>query len=123
MAEPAQNRDNFEFVKAEPPHDRTEWVKIDAHIRDNATGEIRIYHSQEPFWDEHLWKGWNQFWWEEGNGSCDCNRTSMFRWAVNVVEPEDEELSCTDGHYSVRIYSSKGVLLYDEFEEVGNEQG
>jgi hypothetical protein len=23
--------------------------------------------------------GWNLFWWQEGNASCDCNRAIMFR--------------------------------------------
>lgn len=43
------------------------------------------------FWDEYL-DDWNWFWWEEGNGGCDCNRSIFIR----KTYPDFPDLNC--GH-------------------------
>lgn len=37
-----------------------------------------------------------RYWWEEGNGSCDCNRTIYFARAGGEEEPDDDEYLCGD---------------------------
>ena len=60
-----------------------------------------------PDWD------WNQFWWEEGNASCDCNRKIFF---CGALKEEWDELECSNGKYSVRCTDNDtGKLLYSEF--------
>lgn len=66
-------------------------------IRDNATGEVRI--GAYDF-------DWNEFWWTEGNMSCDCNRRLEFLRAGGpgpAGDPHwnDAEHECGNGAYSV----------------------
>jgi len=107
-------RDDYEFVKLSPPHDNCDWVKTNVHIRKNATGEIRKYE------DTGIWNEEEQelatYIWEEGNFSCDCNR-QLFWWRANK-ENDEGETSCGENKFSVNIYSTKGKLVYKEFEEV-----
>jgi hypothetical protein len=63
-------------------------------IRNNKTKEIRLCDSGSS-WNEH-----SDFWWLEGNMSCDCNRHLLFERAGGR-EPELEECKCSDGMYSV----------------------
>lgn len=44
-----------------------------------------------PFWDEE-WEHWNWFWWEEGNGGCDCNRSITIREKY----PDFPDMGCGD---------------------------
>jgi hypothetical protein len=39
------------------------------------------------------------FWWTEGNGGCDCNRSLSF--AAAAGEPEPDPLACTFGVYVI----------------------
>lgn len=59
------------------------------------------------------WK-WHQFWWEEGNASCDCNRGRFFH---RIMSGEDlDHTECSEGGYSVRCSDNDtGELLYAEF--------
>lgn len=59
------------------------------------------------------WTEASEFWWEEGNMSCDCNRALEFARAVGEDDPEGREC----GHTEFRIVSIKsqsGELLYSE---------
>jgi hypothetical protein len=47
----------------------------------------------------------DQFWWEEGNFACDCNR-------ADLVDDPDE--TCGDERYRVRITLPDGSVPYDE---------
>ncbi len=47
----------------------------------------------------------DQFWWEEGNYACDCNRAG----SVN-----DEDESCGSSRYLVKIILPDGSVPYDE---------
>lgn len=61
----------------------------DIHIRDNATGEVRIYR------EDLLWGESSAFFWTEGNFGCDCNRSIVWRRAN--WEPEPEPVYDADG--------------------------
>ena len=59
-------------------------MKINIHLRNVKTGEVRVYQPdydvEEPF---------NPFMWEEGNFSCDCNRSLfLYDW------DDDKKLPC-----------------------------
>lgn len=69
-------------------------------IRENSTGEVRIY-TMEGSWEDH-----SLFFWSEGNFSCDCNRRDSFMRAAGV-EPDDDS-PCGDEAYSA---------LYAELED------
>ena len=105
---------DWNIVKQAPPHDKSTWIEIIAHIRNNQTGEIRQY-KDDAIWDEdngcpHL------FIWEEGNYSCDCNRKIF--WGDSIGhEYEDEETPCGDGDFSINLENPKtGEIFYREYE-------
>jgi len=87
------------------------WVKCIAEIRNNLTGEIVEYET-----DEILELGEefpSIFNWEENNYSCDCNRHLFFKRAK---EDEDWDVECSDGKYSVNLKNKKdGKIYYKEF--------
>ena len=87
------------------------WVRCIAHIRKNATGEIRHYESNEVLYEneEHP----PTFNWEENNFSCDCNREIFFERSVgNEIEPE----KCYNGRFSVNLENPiTGNIYYREF--------
>ena len=62
-----------------PRDDQCEWR---AYIRRNADGEIacvttcRDLDPDEDTSDPVWWES-QAFWWEEGNGACDCNRAGV----------------------------------------------
>lgn len=87
-------------------------MNLSVEIRNNETGEIA----------KDLWKNWDwhEYWWEEGNASCDCNRMLFFCRALGLEEPM--EAMCGDGGYSVRLSDADtGELLYSDFE--GRHEG
>lgn len=73
-------------------------------IRDNATGEVRIGAYDFEWFKED--GGTDDFWWTEGNMSCDCNRHLEFLRAGGPGPADDPhwnnvEHACGDGAYSV----------------------
>jgi hypothetical protein len=103
---------NWEQVPQEPPHDRHIWVKVDAHILDKESGEIRIYHD-ESIWDEDA-EAPATFIWSDGNYACDCNRASFFEQAGG--ENSDHDHECGDSRYLVKLVNPKtGKTFYNEF--------
>lgn len=54
----------------------------------------------------------DQFWWEDGNFACDCNRAGLIN---------DEDESCGDSRYRVRITLPDGTVPYDEIGGQGGE--
>lgn len=89
-----------------------ERIPIKIILRKNDTGEI-VEYCDDALADEdgppYLYI------WEDGNYSCDCNR-AMFWARAKKIEPP-KETQCSDGKFSVNIYSMNGKLLYKEFEE------
>lgn len=52
--------------------------------------------------------------WEEGNYSCDCNR-SLFWHREQGLIINDEYVPCSEGEYKVSIYrADNGALIYGE---------
>lgn len=80
------------------------------HIRNNATGEVRVYDEQYE-WVNH----WNNgeesmlFQWFEHNYSCDCNRELFWHRAHGNAE-WDEDNACGDERFDVvRIVRENGT--------------
>lgn len=87
-----------------------------AEIKNNITGEVREYETEEIFeiGEEHP----SVFNWEENNYVCDCNRLLFFKRALNEEElDEDWEAECSRGKFSVNLKNKKdGKVYYREFE-------
>lgn len=75
---------------------------ITAPIRNNETGETRLY--EYDIEDQHA-EG-QVFWWEEGNGSCDCNRMIFF---CQIKGEDDDERECGDTLFHVEYITIDGV--------------
>ena len=65
-------------------------VAIITHIRNNETKEVVRIPNTDLLMDTE--ENVSSFWWEEGNGSCDCNRSI---W-INRQFPEVEEMECEE---------------------------
>ena len=97
--------------KKEPPRRGGRWVRVVARIRNNATGEVREYGTDEILEDGE--EAPSDFSWSDGNDSCDCNRTLFFARAAD--EEEDWDTECRDGKFSVQLVNpSSGTAYYDE---------
>lgn len=70
-----------------------------ATIIDTQTGESVQYDCSKLDWYDGD-DGSSEFWWTEGNFSCDCNRGLSFYRAKHKAEPDDE-LGCGAGRYRV----------------------
>lgn len=91
------------------------WVKCVAEIKDNKTGEIRAYETDEilEIGDKYP----SPFSWEENNYSCDCNRHMFFKRAKGETIEEDWEVECTWGKFSVNLKNKKnGEIYYREYD-------
>ena len=84
-------------------------VPYTVHMTDTKTGESRTIKADDlwDFGDEY--GAYSQFWWEEGNMSCDCRRHDLFFGTYS-------EGPCGDGRYTVRCVSDDGEVLYTEEE-------
>lgn len=81
-------------------------MNLKLEIRRNSDGAVAV--DVWPDWE------WSQFWWEEGNAACDCNRELFFLRARG--ENDDAETACGDDRFSVRCTDAdSGAVLYDEF--------
>lgn len=80
------------------------WCKITAHILNETTGEIKI-SEHDAIYDRDT-DGPSLFIWEEGNFSCDCNRSLFF---------DGKTHACGDEKFKVNIYNLKESLIYQEF--------
>ncbi len=81
---------------------------LNVHIRNNATGEVRVYRKDkdEP-WDET-----DDYLWSDGNFGCDCNRGLFF--AAAGGEGSDPDIPCGDSAFTVWIENEAGQRLYDD---------
>jgi hypothetical protein len=83
---------------------------VTIHIREVSTGkEVSIVEEVE---DRYL--DTERFYYEEGNGSCDCNRKLMFGRALGI-EFSDPETPCGSGKYQIRVSIGDHVIL-DELD-------
>ena len=63
-----------------------------------------------------VWSDWkfSEFWWSDGNASCDCNRELFFVRAQGGNDRE-ADIACSEGRFSVRLSDAdSGQVLYDE---------
>lgn len=92
------------------------WVKINAHIKEVSSGEVRVYETEEPIYLVEGGLNLSVFNWEDNNYSCDCNRRIFFERA-NGIEIEFDEYDCSDGGFLVNLENPKtGEIYYREFE-------
>lgn len=99
------------------PRKNERWVAVVAHIRKNATSEIRKTNETSILDDEDNHP--NTSIWADGNFSCNCNRHIFFEGAGDESEDDGEEFDhpCGDGEYSVNLENPvTGEIYYREFE-------
>jgi hypothetical protein len=87
-------------------------------LHDRVTGETKtivvpsyLEAGEEP----------STFWWDMGNGSCDCNRGSYFYWDCPSADiPRDAEgrphFSCLGDRFDVVRLEESGWLLIEDGE-------
>jgi len=81
-------------------------INIKIEIKRNLDGKTTT-----GVWRDHYY---SDYWWEDGNASCDCNRGLFFERFLGNDDPDDQK--CLHGGYSVRVSNhDTGVVLYDEF--------
>lgn len=87
---------------------------IAVHLLDTQTGERAVYQTTQYADMDYEGGVFNPFWWEEGNGSCDCNRELFFRRARDEDEPD--EVTCGDRRFRIEriLHGETGELLYSE---------
>lgn len=67
---------------------------------------------------DHDWEDGSDFYWCEGNYSCDCNREFEFREASGLDRFPEKESGCSDGKYTVlKIELPDGTEVYHESSE------
>lgn len=94
---------------------RYDVVKAIALIRDNFTGEVVEYNSEELLEVGELTP--SVFNWAENNYSCDCNRRIFFRRTKGIEYKDCEDIPCSDGMFSVNLKNAlTGEFYYKEFE-------
>lgn len=77
--------------------------------------KIQIKRTSDGVIATDVWRDWkyHQFWWEEGNAGCDCNRELFFLRARG--ENDDVETKCGEARFSVRLEDADtGKLLYED---------
>lgn len=85
-------------------------------IKNNSTGEVRVYESDDEWRGENdpemLQMGISEspsaFWWTEGNGGCDCNRELHFEYAnaprerhAEIHAEKRDSLKCGDDRFAI----------------------
>lgn len=61
----------------------------------------------------------SDFWWSEGNFSCDCNRAMEFDRACGKPEDQVRDFPCglnSPRSFLVHITADDGTVLYSEFQ-------
>jgi len=84
---------------------------VTVRIREFATGVVVDYRTTVE--DEYVDN--QAFYYEMGNGSCDCNRKLMFGEAQGI-EFSDEETPCGESNFEVQVYVN-GNLVHNEWRE------
>ena len=91
-------------------------VVFDVLIEDTRTGEKRTYkHQVERQYAYREDDGsFSDFWWSEGNASCDCNRYRFFH-AYDGLSTSEERPTCGyDRFRIVSITDPDGRIVYSE---------
>jgi hypothetical protein len=84
-------------------------AQITVLIREVSTGKEvdSLQDVEEKYLDNQ------NFYYDMGNGSCDCNRKLMFGQAQGI-EFSDEDTPCGNTKYIVRVTNGNDIIL-DEF--------
>jgi hypothetical protein len=84
-------------------------AQITVRIREVSTGKEvdSLQDVEEKYLDNQ------NFYYDMGNGSCDCNRKLMFGQAQGI-EFSDEDTPCGHTKYIVRVTNGNDIIL-DEF--------
>lgn len=113
-------KENWIITEAKDYKDKLYFTaKVFAHIKNNETGEIRIYETQEPFFYEEDLSP-SVFNWEENNFSCDCNRQRFWLRVkgIELTDEEEDKQRCSDGKFSVNLQNAKtNEFYYKEYEQ------
>lgn len=95
-----------------------EKVLVLVHIRNNATGEIRI-HNDGNWSKKDIDEGYFSFQYGENNYACDCNR-SLFFARANAEEDSDRDgdRECTSYKFSITqcLLPDSTDIYHDEDE-------
>lgn len=78
----------------EPDDEGRLYPSYDVLIRRNSDRLERVYHMASP------WHSSSMFWWADGNGSCDCNRSLDFDRAGGA-DPDVDAVTCGDEAFTV----------------------
>ena len=85
-------------------------IRTEAHLFDTLTGERGVEvreewgHDDDVVYEDHnIW-----YWWNEGNGSCDCNRAlSLYR----SLGMPDIDVECGDDRFILERLTADGREL------------
>jgi hypothetical protein len=106
-------KETLRAYRLPPPHDSEDVYEVAIKIRQVASGEI-VSYLDYLYWDAdndipHT------FIWEEGNYSCDCNRSLFFHRNKGLKDDQFEESECGDEDYEVEITNPKtGEVIYSD---------
>ena len=81
--------------------------------------KLEIKRNSDGIIDTDIWKDWayNDYWFEEGNASCDCNR-ELFWLRAQVLLDGYTNTECGKGKYSLRLSNNiTGEILFNEIDE------
>ncbi len=81
-------------------------------IRFTVTNEVRIYHWGGKLDDQYATFDHQEFWWEEGNGACDCNRRMFF-----IRAKLGDQCSDSDERVAMRELAKLEGTAFDEHEQ------
>lgn len=104
-----KEKENWIEVKEENSYlEKAILVKCVAEIKNNETGEVREYETNQVLKLESEYP--EIFNWQEGNYSCDCNRRLFFSYAID--EEVEFEGDCSEGKFSVNLKNKKDSKVY-----------
>lgn len=107
---------NWIEIPLKPFAKNAKWVECIVEIKNNLTGEIIEYPTEELLYDDDD-EFPSTFDWEENNNSCDCNRRILFERAKGI-ENNWLNYECSEGKYSVNLKNKKdNYLYYREFNK------
>lgn len=93
-------------------------IRLRVQIRRVADGLTRTHEDNVGFSGETRGEAGDHanYWWTDGNGGCDCNRSMIFNRAAG--EPEGD-IPCSDDLFQVKVVDAdSGDVIVDEFEDV-----
>jgi len=83
-------------------------MKIDVYIKNNETGEVRVYHDDFNWQDYEGGTALSRILYQygEGNYSCDCNRELFF---ARSVGEEGDDVSCSETRFTITKITNRAT--------------